>query len=171
MIRRPPRSTLFPYTTLFRSALQGANANWATGPSYSVYTFFQITDAYNYFPGAPVTTEYRESIFVGYRYYDRVKKDVQFPFGFGLSYTQFSYSGLRLSKKAVKQGEELTVSFQIKNTGKVDGAEIAQVYVAAPDSVIFKAPKELRGFAKVFLKRSEERRVGKECRSRWSPYH
>ena len=57
-----------------------------------------------------------------------------------------------MSKKAVKQGEELTVSFQIKNTGKVDGAEIAQVYVATPDSVIFKAPKELRGFAKVFLK-------------------
>ena len=113
----------------------------------------------NYFPGAPVTTEYRESIFVGYRYYDRVKKDVQFPFGFGLSYTQFSYSGLRLSKKAVKQGEELTVSFQIKNTGKVDGAEIAQVYVAAPDSVIFKAPKELRGFAKVFLKAGEQKTV------------
>lgn len=104
-----------------------------------------------------MTTEYRESIFVGYRYYDRVKEDVQFPFGFGLSYTQFSYSGLRLSKKAVKQGEELTVSFQIKNTGKVDGAEIAQVYVAAPDSVIFKAPKELRGFAKVFLKAGEQK--------------
>lgn len=112
-----------------------------------------------YFPGAPVTTEYRESIFIGYRYYDKVQQDVQFPFGFGLSYTQFAYSGLRLSKKAIKQGEELKVSFKIKNTGKVDGAEIAQVYVAAPESAIFKAPKELRGFAKVFLKAGEQKTV------------
>lgn len=112
-----------------------------------------------YFPGSPVTTEYRESIFVGYRYYDKAGKEVRFPFGYGLSYTQFSYSGLRLSKKAVKQGEELTVSFKIKNTGKVDGAEIAQVYVAAPESAIFKAPKELKGFAKVFLKAGEQKTV------------
>ena len=97
-----------------------------------------------------MTTEYRESIFVGYRYYDRVKKDVQFPFGFGLSYTQFSYSGLRLSKKAVKQGEELTVSFQIKNTGKVDGAEIAQVYVATPDSVISRRQRSSDGLPMSF---------------------
>lgn len=112
-----------------------------------------------YFPGAPVTTEYREGIFIGYRYYDKVQKDVLFPFGFGLSYTQFSYSGLRLSKKAIKQGEELKASFKIRNAGKTDGAEIAQVYVAAPESSIFKAPKELRGFAKVFLKAGEQKTV------------
>ena len=111
------------------------------------------------FPGAQETTEYRESIFVGYRYYDKVEKPVQFPFGFGLSYTEFAYSNLRLSKKSIQQGEELTVSFQVKNTGKVDGAEIAQVYVAAPESMIFKAPKELRGFAKVFLKAGEQKKV------------
>ena len=119
----------------------------------------QDTPSAKYFPGSPVTTEYRESIFVGYRYYDKVGKAVRFPFGYGLSYTQFSYSGLRLSKKAIKQGEELTVSFKIKNSGKVDGAEIAQVYVAAPESAIFKAPKELKGFAKVFLKAGEQKTV------------
>lgn len=112
-----------------------------------------------YFPGAPVTTEYRESIFIGYRYYDQVQGDVRFPFGFGLSYTQFSYSGLRLSKKAIKQGGALEVSFKIKNTGKTDGAEIAQVYVAAPESTIFKPTKELRGFTKVFLKAGEQKTV------------
>ena len=112
-----------------------------------------------YFPGSPVTTEYRESIFVGYRYYDKVEKEVRFPFGFGLSYTQFSYSNLRLSKEAIQQGEELKVSFCVKNTGKVDGAEIAQVYVAAPESNLFKAPKELRGFAKVYLKAGKQQTV------------
>lgn len=119
----------------------------------------QDTPTAGYFPGSPVTTEYRESIFVGYRYYDKVEKEVRFPFGFGLSYTQFSYSSLRLSKKSIRQGEELKISFRVKNTGKVDGAEIAQVYVAAPESNLFKAPKELRGFAKVYLKAGEQQTV------------
>lgn len=144
----------------------GAIADLVTGkrnPSGKLAETYPLalgdTPTANYFPGSPVTTEYRESIFIGYRYYDKVQKGVQFPFGFGLSYTQFSYSGLRLSKKAIRQGEELQVSFKIKNTGKVDGAEIAQVYVAAPESAIFKAPKELRGFAKVFLKAGEQKTV------------
>lgn len=117
------------------------------------------TPSAKYFPGEQETTEYRESIFVGYRYYDRVKKPVQFPFGFGLSYTEFAYSNLRLGKKSIREGDALTVTFQVKNTGSVDGAEIAQVYVAAPESTVFKAPKELRGFAKVFLKAGEQKKV------------
>lgn len=117
------------------------------------------TPSAKYFPGEQETTEYRESIFVGYRYYDRVKKPVQFPFGFGLSYTEFAYSNLRLGKKSIREGDTLTVTFQVKNTGSVDGAEIAQVYVAAPESTVFKALKELRGFAKVFLKAGEQKKV------------
>ncbi|HIT53273.1 MAG TPA: glycoside hydrolase family 3 C-terminal domain-containing protein [Candidatus Fimivicinus intestinavium] len=117
------------------------------------------TPSAKYFPGEQETTEYRESIFVGYRYYDRVKKPVRFPFGFGLSYTEFAYSNLRLGKKSIREGDALTVTFQVKNTGSVDGAEIAQVYVAAPESTVFKAPKELRGFAKVFLKAGEQKKV------------
>lgn len=115
--------------------------------------------SYNYFPGTEVTTEYREGIFVGYRYYDKAEKEVLFPFGFGLSYTDFKYSSLKLSKKKIKDTDELTVSFKIKNTGKVDGAEVAQIYVSAPESKIFKADKELRAFKKVFLEAGEEQTV------------
>lgn len=112
-----------------------------------------------YFPGTPVTTEYRESIFVGYRYYDKAKKEVLFPFGFGLSYTEFKYSGLKLNKKKINDADELTVTFKVKNIGKIDGAEVAQIYVAPPESIIFKAKKELRAFKKVFLKAGEEKTV------------
>lgn len=114
---------------------------------------------YKYFPGTEVTTEYRESIFVGYRYYDKAEKDVLFPFGYGLSYTEFKYSALKLNKKKMNDTDELTVTFKVKNVGKVDGAEVAQVYVAPPESDIFKAKKELKGFKKVFLKAGEETTV------------
>lgn len=115
--------------------------------------------SYKYFPGTEVTTEYRESIFVGYRYYDKAEKEVLFPFGYGLSYTEFKYSALKLNKKKMNDTDELTVSFKVKNVGKVDGAEVCQVYVSAPDSDIFKAKKELKGFKKVFLKAGEETTV------------
>lgn len=81
------------------------------------------------YPGAERTSEYREGIFVGYRYYDTANKAVKYPFGFGLSYTSFEYGGLELAPDGV--------SFTIKNTGSVPGAEIAQVYVAAPKGSVF----------------------------------
>ena len=109
------------------------------------------TPCYVYYPGAERTSEYREGIFVGYRYYDTAKKAVKYPFGFGLSYTTFEYSGLELSSEGV--------SFTIKNTGGVEAAEIAQVYVAAPRSGVFCPEKELRGFARLSLAPDEERRV------------
>ena len=67
--------------------------------------------------------EYREGIFVGYRYYDKKKMDVLFPFGYGLSYTTFAYSNLRLDKKTMKDTEELTVSVDVTNTGDRTGKE------------------------------------------------
>ena len=111
------------------------------------------------YPATGMTAEHRESIFVGYRYYDSAKKDVLFPFGYGLSYTEFKYSDLKLSKKKIKDSDELTVSFKVKNTGKTDGAEIAQLYVKDVESTIFRPEKELRGFKKIFLKSGEEATV------------
>lgn len=113
----------------------------------------------NNFPGNRNTVEYRESIYVGYRYYDKNDVDVLFPFGFGLSYTEFEYSSIKLSKKTKQNGENLTLSFKIKNVGDYDGAEAAQIYVRPVDSKVFKAEKELKGFEKVFLKKGEEKEI------------
>ncbi len=118
------------------------------------------------FPGTLLTVEYRESIFIGYRYYDKTEKEVLFPFGFGLSYTQFEYSNIKLSKKEFTDNETLVVSFKVKNIGERDGAEVCQLYVASPESKIFKAPKELKGFKKVFLKSGEETTVEIELNKR-----
>ncbi|MCL2507669.1 MAG: glycoside hydrolase family 3 C-terminal domain-containing protein [Oscillospiraceae bacterium] len=117
------------------------------------------TPCRNFFPGHPAAVEYRESIYVGYRYYEKAQKKVRFPFGFGLSYTAFEYSDLKLDKSSMNDSEELTVSFTVKNTGDVDGAEIAQVYVADKESTIFRPVKELKGFRKVFLKAGEEKAI------------
>lgn len=103
--------------------------------------------------------QYREGIFVGYRYYDKARKDVLFPFGYGLSYTTFEYSDLMISQAELNAPYELRVSVTIKNTGKVDGAEVVQVYVGSVDSSIFRPEKELKEFSKVFLKAGESRRV------------
>jgi len=109
------------------------------------------TPARQNFPGNPLSVEYRESIFIGYRYYDKMQTALRFPFGYGLSYTQFAYSALTIDKTEMTDDETLTVRFDITNTGEVAGAEIAQLYVADVESAIFRAPKELRGFVKVFL--------------------
>lgn len=115
--------------------------------------------AYLYYQMGPQTVEYRESIFVGYRYFDTAEKEVLFPFGYGLSYTSFEYSNLVLDKTKIGIDDKLTVSFDIKNIGDVDGAEIAQVYVKADGSAIFKEEKALKGFDKVFLKKGEKKNV------------
>ena len=105
---------------------------------------------------------YKESIFVGYRYYLTAGKKVRYPFGFGLSYTTFEYSNISLEEK----GGKYIVSCDIMNTGKHDGAEIVQLYVKAPGTKVFAPLRELRGFTKVYLKAGEKCRaeiaVGKE---------
>ncbi len=104
-----------------------------------------------YFPSKERNAEYREGLFVGYRYFETAKVPVLFPFGFGLSYTTFEYSDLTVSTKEA--------TFTLKNTGKMDGAEVAQLYVSKPDGDVFRPVKELKGFAKVFLKAGESRKV------------
>lgn len=120
---------------------------------------FDENPVYGNYPGSPVISEHKESIYIGYRYYDTAKKDVLFPFGFGLSYTTFEYSDIKLSESEIKDNETVTVSFKIKNTGDMDGAEIVQVYVADKESTIFRPEKELRAFTKVFIKAGKEKEV------------
>jgi beta-glucosidase len=111
------------------------------------------------FPGNELTVEYRESIFVGYRYYEKVRKEVCFPFGFGLSYTTFEYSDLIVEKKEISSEESLNISFKVKNVGNCAGAEISQVYVADKESSVFRPLKELKGFSKAFLQPNEEKTI------------
>lgn len=95
--------------------------------------------------------QYRESIYVGYRYYEKRNIQLSFPFGFGLSYTDFLYRNLQVDDKGIH--------FFIKNVGKFDGATVAQMYIGLAKSKVFRAKKELKGFTKVFLKRGEEKQV------------
>jgi len=117
------------------------------------------TPAKNYYPGNMASVEHRESIYIGYRYYDKVKKTVAYPFGFGLSYTTFEYSDLAISASDISEDDTLTVTFKVKNTGDRAGAEIAQLYVADKESTIFRPEKELKAFKKVWLEAGEEKEV------------
>lgn len=103
--------------------------------------------------------QYREGIYVGYRYYEKAQKEVLFPFGHGLSYTTFEYKDLQISPAELAAPGELDVSFSVSNTGSRDGAEVAQVYVGALDSPVFRPVKELKEFAKLFLRVGETKRV------------
>ena len=127
--------------------------------------------SYNFFPGGTKSVHYNESIYIGYRYYDTAEKEVLFPFGFGLSYTSYEYSDLKLSADSIKDTDTLTVSFKIKNTGAVAGAEIAQVYVADKESTIYRPKKELKGFTKVWLEPGEEKEVSVELSKRAFAYY
>lgn len=118
------------------------------------------------YPEANEDVLYKESIFIGYRYYDKAEKNVRFPFGFGLSYTEFEYSDIKLKKKNLKKGEGTTVSFCVKNVGNMAGKEIAQVYISKPESKLYRAPKELKGFVKVELEPGEEKKLTVELDDR-----
>lgn len=123
-----------------------------SGKLNETYPFhYEDTPAYRYYPSKERSSEYRESLYVGYRYYSTVKKAVRFPFGFGLSYTSFSYENLKVDKEGA--------AFMVKNTGACDGAEIAQLYVGRESETVFRPVRELKGFAKVFLKAGEEKKV------------
>ena len=109
------------------------------------------TPAKAHFGGDGPTVEYREGLYVGYRYYDTAGVPTAFPFGYGLSYTSFAYSDL----KADETGVTLTVT----NTGSCAGAEVVQLYVAKPDAKVFRPVKELKGFTKVQLEAGESKTV------------
>ena len=109
------------------------------------------TPAYHYYPGTRRTAEHREGLYIGYRYYDTAGVKVRYPFGHGLSYTGFAWSDLK--------AERSKVTFTLTNTGRRDGAQVAQVYITCRNGQVFRPKKELKGFAKVFLKAGESKQV------------
>ncbi|PPK78542.1 beta-glucosidase [Lacrimispora xylanisolvens] len=128
--------------------------------------------SYLYYGGEKDRAEYREGVFVGYRYYDKKKMEVLFPFGHGLSYTTFEYSNMKADKSTMKDDETVTVSLDVTNTGKVKGKEVVQIYVEAPDSHVIRPVRELREFAKVELEPGETKTVAFTLGKRaFSYYH
>ncbi|WP_224242820.1 glycoside hydrolase family 3 C-terminal domain-containing protein [Hyalangium gracile] len=123
------------------------------------------------FPGLNQETYYGEGVFIGYRYYD--KKDITplFPFGFGLSYTTFAYSELSLGSPSIKDTDGLTVRVKVKNTGKVAGKEIVQLYVREDRPVVSRPEKELKAFTKVALDPGEEKTVSFTLKPRDFAYY
>jgi len=117
------------------------------------------TPSYLFYGGEKDITEYREGIFVGYRYYDKKKMDVLFPFGFGLSYTTFSYTNFSLNKESMKDTEELEVSVEVTNTGNTFGKEVVQLYIADVVSTPIRPIRELKEFAKVALYPGETKKI------------
>ncbi|WP_347561865.1 glycoside hydrolase family 3 C-terminal domain-containing protein [Clostridium sp. E02] len=108
-----------------------------------------------YYGGEKDVTEYREGIFTGYRYYDKKKMAVRFPFGHGLSYTTFAYSNMKVDQDLMKDTDTVIVSVDVTNTGRVTGKEVVQIYVEAKDQSVIRPVRELREFAKVQLKAGE----------------
>jgi len=115
--------------------------------------------SYLNFPGEDDRVEYREGVFVGYRYYDKKQIEPLFPFGYGLSYTSFEYTNLTIDKKEITDNETLNVKVTVKNTGNMRGKEIIQLYVKDTESKVTRPEKELRGFEKIQLKPGEEKTV------------
>ena len=158
---------VMPRRSLYRAALHGylhgqagacamvdallGNINPSGKLSESWPHSLEDNPSHPYFPAEERTAEYREGLYIGYRYYETARVPLRYPFGYGLSYTTFRYDNLRADSRAV--------TFQLTNTGKRDGAEVAQVYVSCRNGKVFRPAKELKGFAKVFLKAGETKTV------------
>ena len=112
---------------------------------------YEDTPCYHYYPGKERSSEYREALYVGYRYYTTIDKQVRYPFGYGLSYTTFRYCNLKLSEQGA--------TFRIENTGNVTGAEVAQLYVGKKSDTVFRPVRELKGFKRVVIEPGEEKEV------------
>jgi len=127
--------------------------------------------SYLNFPGEGDEVKYTEGLFVGYRYYEKKEIKPLFPFGFGLSYTQFEYSDIKVDNSEMKNNETLQVSFKVKNIGTMKGKEIAQLYVAKPQTKIIRPLKELKGFTKIELDPGQEKAVTIELSKRSFAYY
>jgi beta-glucosidase len=133
---------------------------------------FEDSPAYGHYPGENLHVDYAEGIYVGYRYFDTRNVEPQFPFGFGLSYTSFEYSGLSVTPK-IFGNAPINVSLKVKNTGARDGAEVVQLYVHDGHAKIDRPAHELKGFKRVELKAGETKAVefalDRAALSYWSP--
>ena len=134
-----------------------------TNPSGRLAESFPVrledNPSYLNFPGDGKSVEYREGVFVGYRYYDAKAIDPLFAFGHGLSYTSFEYTDLRLSARRIADTQTLTVAVRVRNVGKRAGKEVVQLYVEDLASTVPRPPRELKGFAKIDLKPGEVEEV------------
>lgn len=119
----------------------------------------QDNPSYLNFPGNGKVVDYKEGVFVGYRYYDTKAMEVLFPFGHGLSYTTFEYKNLQLSDKKISDTQTLNVSVTVKNTGDMAGKEIIQLYVKDNTNAAMRPVKELKNFIKIALEPGEEKTV------------
>lgn len=142
-------------------------ANFSGKLSETIPLRYEDMPSAPYYPGREKTSEYREGLFVGYRYFDTAQKPVLYPFGYGLSYTQYRYSDLEIS------GD--TVSFSVENTGKMSGAEVAQLYIAPKTNGTFRPARELKGFVRITLAPKEKKRAEIKLSDRsfalWSTKH
>jgi beta-glucosidase len=129
------------------------------------------TPAFINYPGENGEVRYGEGIFIGYRYYDAKQVPVEFPFGYGMSYTTFAYQNPQVSAKTFKDVDGLTVSVDVTNTGKLAGKEIVQVYVHDRKSRLVRPPKELKGFVKVELQPGETKTVSVDLDFRAFAYY
>ena len=136
-------------SSMLKAIMGEVNPSGKLAESYPVK--YEDVPSAPYFPAQERTAEYREGLYVGYRYFETAKVPVLFPFGFGLSYTTFEYSGLTVTDKEA--------AFTLKNTGSMDGAEVVQLYVSKTDGDVFRPVKELKGFQKVFLKAGESQKI------------
>jgi beta-glucosidase len=126
--------------------------------------------SYLYYLGEKDKVEYKEGIFVGYRYYDTKKMEVLFPFGHGLSYTTFAYSNMKVNQSTITDQDTVTVSVDVTNTGSRVGKEVIQLYVRDVNSTVIRPEKELKGFQKVELKPGETKTVSFELGKRAFAY-
>ena len=127
--------------------------------------------SYLNFPGDGRNVLYGEDIFVGYRYYEKMKVPVRWAFGHGLSYTEFSYDNLRLSASEIREGETLHISVDVENAGTMAGSEVVQLYVGCTGGAVPRPVKELKGFQKVFLKPGEKKTVNMQLSARDLAYY
>lgn len=166
------------YNKRVRAVLQGGYAGEASGGAAVDILFgfaepggrlpetypcrLEDTPSYLNFPHYPDTmpnVTYGEGVYIGYRWYDAKKLEVEYPFGYGLSYTTFAYRDIHLDKSGISADDKVTVSFTVKNTGSRAGSDVAQIYVRDVVSSINRPVKELRGFQKVYLEPGEEQQV------------
>jgi beta-glucosidase len=147
-------------------AIGGAIADVLTGkvnPSGKLAETFPVktedTPPYPNFPAKEKTILYGEGIFVGYRYYDSKKIKPLFPFGYGLSYTTFAYSNIKVNKTSAQDSAEITVAVTVKNTGKIAGKEIVQLYVRDDSCAVIRPHKELKHFSKILLQPNETKTI------------
>src|SRR5574344_225286 len=164
-----------PYELPFKNEVKGILEAYLGGEAYSeaikdilyakvvpsgrlAETFpikYEDVPSSKYFPGGNMTSEYRDSIFVGYRYYETFGKQVNYPFGYGLSYSKFTYSDLKLCLNE----KGLIISFKVKNLGPYVAKEVSEIYIGSPANGVFKAKKELKDFAKTELKVRETKEL------------